>query len=299
MKRPVLRTSLIATASAFLMGCGDSDAMAAGGGHSVPGNLIYTNEPAGFVRVAETDWNNVSGGWRLTSYGEPVDRIASVSTLSSALPAPPVGGSSVLSVQLDAGFGPGADHVLAGLPSPGTGTTFVGFHSMFDPNYVNCPFQNKYFYFWLDGEGNAGDPWGWFWLDLHPAVEGGVNSGEVDWALRFQGFSGTWLDANGDPLPQLHTQNQANQTVVTYGEWDRVEILYQPPSDPGTVHDGRVRVWHDGTFIIDVTFGLGGGSGTLGGTGKGLDFISTYGGGCTPERDMNFYVAHTYVSAPG
>lgn len=262
------------------------------GGGGTPSNPQYTNEPAGFVRVAETDWGDVSSGWRLTNVGEPADRIVPFSTLSAGLTAPPVGGTSVLSAQLDAGLGPGADHVLAGLPSPGTATTFVGFHSMFDPNYVNCSFQNKFFYFWLDGVGNGGDPWGWFWLDLHPTGQGD----EQDWALRFQGH---WLDRNRQGLEQLHVQNQDETTTVTYGQWDKVEILWEPPT-PG-ISNGRVTVWHQGQRIIVVDdIGLPeGASGRIGGTGKGLDFISTYGGGCTPERNMNFYVAHTYVSAPG
>jgi uncharacterized protein YjdB len=257
-----------------------------------PANPHYTNEPAGFVELARNDWSALPGDWGSNRWGlsgpfTTDGRSAEVTIANDA--TAPVGGASVLRMWAPEGYlngyAPGRTGYSFGTPR----RIFVGWWVKYDEDFIIHPFQIKWHFVTIAPEAaNA-----WLWVDHFHRHEGNVPGNPGVWApsrlrLRFQG--------SGWSRDQLQAQNVQPELVeMPYGKWVKLE-MYLDLGTPGQPN-GVIRLWQDGVLIVELT--------DLAYPANATGFSNfrhegTYGGAGHPyPQDQAWYVAQTYISAPG
>ena len=239
----------------------------------------FPNEPSGFSQLRLNNMDTFPGtGWSYSG-----DSSAGGGQSLSTDVTAPTPGSSVLRGFYPSGTinGFGAGRTFTSLPS--ATEIYWSIWTKTDANFINHPFQLKWFFVWAATEGNH------MWIDWRHRFEdngypvGNGSREDSNLRLRFQGA--------GWNRPELFEQN-VQPELVTFprGEWVQIE-LHMGANNPS---GGFARLWQNGTFICDLQ-GL---------TVPGNAFVQAYhegvygGAGFPVPQDQAWYVSQSYISIP-
>ena len=204
----------------------------------------WPNEPSGFNLVNDWNWNSCpGGGW------QPASSPSSCAVIRSDAAAP-LSPSSVLSMEYSpaSGVGGGDPYILLNNGN-GYNEIYLGFWVQLESGFQGEEnLSNKLGIFsWGDGS--------WLWIKYE-----GQQFGPWFPVIGFQvsGISNVnncHLPGYGDasPCPSgnfTFTPTQGNSNVSA-GPWKRFEFYYKRSSTT-TSRDGHVKVWIDGSLVINI-----------------------------------------------
>jgi hypothetical protein len=252
-----------------------------GAGVTPPSGLWRANEPAGMTSLEERTYDTLSeAGWWKKTESSPYFQLATQNS-----PAPVHGSSSVGQMYFPAGFTGGGAPTSDGIDlsnsaiwNVGSEEVYVCFEVLFSSNWQPHPTgTNKIFFITMSAQNGNGDP---SFLSLQTNAAAGPQI-----QVRNQGTG----DFDPPVLPLL------SEEVITYGEWNLVEVRLKASSTP-TTSDGAVQLWINGVKTQEDLACVW--ASTAGAKWDTVKFEPTWGGGgSTVVSDMYQQVSRIYVGA--
>lgn len=259
------------------------------------GSAAYPNEPSGFTRWLEHDFQRLPdgdashAGWFSTAYGMNYTIVAEASTPS------PRGGDRVLRIRFPAGQPDGS--------SPGR---FFGFDKS-GGSSSSTALKEWYVSLWVMFEGND---WEWppaaqkLWYNgigkRGVGSKGGMVAVESPGTLTVSGESRRLRFSTRETESAVslnNTQNVDGSGRFKVGQWNHIEF-YGQASTPN-VADARMRLWVNGTLVTET---IRQNQATPDWDTGFFEFhwAPVFGGscssGCPKTRDDYMRIAHVYVS---
>lgn len=258
------------------------------------------NEPAGYVRFAEhtfeaiplvgppgvcTQLGILDGCW--FRY-DPAGNYALAAALDAALTSP-----GVLRIRFPTGLAPGASPGLFQGWDTGSETNSTQYGAIYETGRIRVPTPDFELqavgvkFLGYVGAGRAGQgiiPAQVYFFSDNPAHPSTSVQTAVKIAVLQQGH-----------VDRRMGQNRVSEPVFTFGTWHRYEYL-MTLNDIG-VANGTVRVWWDGTLILEYTDVVFRDSANPSGFyGRRWDPIWGGGGGSQHSRDDYLEIDHLYIS---
>ena len=245
------------------------------------GAIAHPNEPSNMTQAFDEPWNTTPNGrtgtdWITDGSGTNFTIVTDATAPKSA--------SNVLQVAYPTGFGAGFSPAqayyaeTAGMPANTQGVLYMHAHIKISAN-------------WTDN-GNSGTK---FVFPRPHSGEGGGAAVQTNHLFRLTVSDaldfGFITQLNGTEVEYLTGANLAKNV------WHSMEFVATLGTS-GSANDGTVKVWANGTQILNVANVkmLADGQ-SIGNGWKYLFLDPTYGGGVnTPPADLNFQIDHWYAS---
>jgi hypothetical protein len=241
-----------------------------------PNPTLHPNEPAGYVQIADTAWNEVvPAGWTgyVTGHLSIVDD-----------PAAPMSPSKVAACLFPKGFvgGGGPINILRPIGKP---EFYTHFALKVSDNWYGHPVGVKLFFI---RNTIAGQEKG----DIVFFIAG-AGSNPLSFEIRTQNVVDGGKNYAGKDLKD---PNGPNPAILTRGRWHGIEVRLVSDSAPGK-SDGQIHVWVDDVKTHELT--------NVSLLRLGADRVQdvfqwnpTYGGGnqASVPADQYQYIDHIYVS---
>lgn len=247
-------------------------------------NSVYTNEPAGFTQ-------RLNCGWDTTTCGGQIWNLYNSGTIVSS--NGPVSPSNALKSWVDPctpspGCSGGGEWLYPANSSQAVASRsiFVGLHTKFDmeTSYVG---GTKMFYLRAFNWSFGGATTNGYVI----VMNAGSGNGFLRFVPNTGGLDNSHITGTSDP-GWWFTCNIASCNISSLN-YHKVEILITA-STTTTSRDGVVRIWLDGTRVLDYT-NMNYGSGIV----NEWVFAQTWDGnfnGCCPTRQWYYHLDHTYIS---